>query len=88
MLCATCNASLGTVLEPAFPGFPQDCIGCKTKKEIQWMLHAIPTEEERGWVALSEWEQGFVTSVREQFERRAQLSEKQLEVLRRVYKKV
>jgi regulator of sigma D len=37
---------------------------------------------------LSEWEQGFIQSVREQFDRRGSLSDKQLEILNNIWEKV
>lgn len=37
---------------------------------------------------LLEWEQGFIQSVREQFDRRGSLSEKQHETLEKIWEKV
>lgn len=37
---------------------------------------------------LSEWEAGFVQSIREQFNRKGSLSEKQLETLEKIWEKV
>jgi hypothetical protein len=37
---------------------------------------------------LSEWEQGFIQSVRELFDRRGSLSDKQLETLNNIWEKI
>jgi hypothetical protein len=51
------------------------------------MLEILPAEGEMGWEKLTEWEQTFLDSVREQFEDEKILSEKQLEVLERIWDK-
>jgi hypothetical protein len=53
----------------------------ETKKKLQ---HWFDTLEEEG-VNLSTWEMEFVASVKEQFERRGTLSDKQIDVLERIY---
>lgn len=40
---------------------------------------------ENQFTKLSKWEQDFVESLREQFTQRGRLSEKQLEILERIY---
>ena len=37
---------------------------------------------------LSEWEQNFIQSIREQFDRRGSISEKQDEILNKIWEKV
>lgn len=48
------------------------------------VAHWIQTILESG-VNLSKWEADFVASLEEQFERKKSLSEKQLEILERIY---
>lgn len=40
---------------------------------------------EKTGVNLTKWEEDFVESIKEQFEKRGSLSEKQLEILERIY---
>ena len=51
-------------------------------------LSLLPTPEDGEWEDLSEWEQGFLESVRKQFDLKGDVSEKQYECLERIYKKV
>lgn len=83
--CETCNASLGTLTQSVLPGVPAKrlCIACETNARAKWMLTAIDDSD-----ALSEWEEGFVASVREQFARKGSLSEKQYLRLEEIYGKV
>lgn len=37
---------------------------------------------------LTEWEQGFIQSIREQFDRRGSLSERQREILDKIWERV
>lgn len=50
-------------------------------KQIEYMLDSVENEG-RG---LSPWEKSFTESVRDQFDRRGDLSEKQVEILERIY---
>lgn len=88
--CADCNASLGTLTQETLPGVGVEkrCPGCETQRRTRWMLQAIPTEDEPGWDALSEWEQQFVASVRRQFAQRGTITEAQYQKLEQVYRKV
>lgn len=59
------------------------------KKLAQHWLALIPQPEDPDlrWGELSGWEQQFITSVRQQFAQRGDVSEKQFTVIERVYKK-
>lgn len=50
-------------------------------------LGLLPQPTEREWDDLSEWEQSFLTSVRAQFARKGDVSEKQYEILDTLYRK-
>jgi len=50
-------------------------------EDIEWMLNAIQ-ENARN---LSKWERDFIESVAEQFGNRGTLSERQLEIVDRIY---
>ena len=52
-----------------------------TNDDIDHMLTKIQ-EEGRG---LNKWEEGFIESIKEQFESNGSLSEKQTEILERIY---
>lgn len=61
----------------------------KTQAEIRKMLALLPEPGEREWdeIEENEFEAKFLTSVRDQFNRKGQLSKKQYEVLERIYRK-
>lgn len=58
--------------------------GEEKRKQIAYVLSQCEDYTER----LSEWERNFVESVTEQFERRGSLSEKQEDVLEKIYCKL
>jgi hypothetical protein len=88
--CADCNATLGTLRQTNLPGIaaPKYCITCTTKRRARLMLTACPDENDPMWASLSEFEQQFLPSVREQFARKGSMSEKQYQILERIYAKV
>jgi len=47
---------------------------------LKWIVSGLD------WDALTEWEQKFVESVEEQFDRNGKMSERQEEILERIYK--
>ena len=59
------------------------------KRLAQHWLSLLPEPDDTDmlWDDLSEWEQQFLTSVRQQFAQREDVSEKQFAVLERIYKK-
>lgn len=86
----SCGKSLGTNSQPGLPGTDTaaKCVRCVTADHIRHMLALLPDEDEREFERLGEWEQGFLTSIREQFARRNGLSEKQHEKLCQVYERL
>lgn len=85
--CATCGQSLGTHVQEELFGTPKLCIQCHTNARIKMILHCLPQSGEMTWDFFSEWEQQFLSSVREQFEKKHTLSEKQYQVLERLWNK-
>lgn len=53
----------------------------QTKAMIEHMLSSLDTPCKE----LSSWESGFISSLTDQFERKGSLSEKQFEILGRIY---
>ena len=49
---------------------------------------AMEVSPKRGGLAVSKWEADFVESVREQFDERGTLSEKQTNVLRKIWDRI
>jgi hypothetical protein len=84
-----CGQTLGRAAQDGLPGTDVEslCVQCQTDKEAKWMLTALPTPKEREWDDLGEFEHGFVMSLREQIARGKHMSEKQFEVLTRIYKR-
>ena len=58
--------------------------GEEKRKQIEFVLEHCTDN----WQRLTEWEQGFVESVADQFNRRGTISEKQEDVLERIYVKL
>ena len=80
--------------EPAQASFqavpvPVRCTACETKAQIRHYLVALPEDEnDPEWRRLHEWEREFLPSVREQFEAHGTLSDKQVEKLEQVYRRL
>lgn len=87
-LCA-CGATLGTQAQLGLPAtnVTAKCIKCQTKDHIRHMLAMLPVDGDTEFDDLSEFEQEFLPSVRDQFGRKGTLSEKQYEILERIYDK-
>lgn len=87
--CANCGKSLGMAVQETMLGVPKLCILCETARQAKHMLVLLPEgndspERDR----LSDWENGFLDSVREQFLRKGTVSEKQFVVLEKIYIKL
>lgn len=54
----------------------------KSSELIKHMLHELDNNLVK---ELTEWEDNFVSSIRQQFESRGDLSQKQFEILERIY---
>jgi len=87
--CHDCNTSLGTMTQETLPGVGVEkrCASCETKHQTKWMLAALPDASDREWEALSDWEAEFVTSVRAQFAAKGTVTEKQYQIVERIYEK-
>lgn len=57
----------------------------ETREKKRTLIQHMLTELETPAKALTKWEMGFVESVGEQFDSRGTLSEKQMEILERIY---
>lgn len=86
-LCSQCKKPLTTAVQKTMLGVPKLCQACEEKRQVAHMLAMLPEEEddapERDM--LTTWENNFLDSVREQFEKKRQLSSKQFEILERIY---
>lgn len=85
--CATCGKSLGIYQTNMFRA-PEICMDCQTKARIELILSCLPDEKDWEWERLSEWEQKFLPSVRQQFARKGILSEAQYQPLESIWKKM
>ena len=83
--CA-CGRSLGTYQTDLFSA-QKKCVECQTKDRCRMILATLPTEDDWEWERLSEFEQIFLPSVRQQFAQKGMLSEKQYQVLESLWKK-
>lgn len=84
-----CGATLGTLTQTVLPGAgPEKCPACLTNDRARMMLAGLPTEGEREFDALSEWEQEFLPSVRRCFSERGTLTDRQYEVLERIWSRL
>ncbi len=89
-VCDDCGAGVPPPREPALPGLKiaVRCAPCARKVRITHLLCILPDEDDSSFEDLTAWEQDFLPSVREQFEKRGTLSDAQLEALERIYAKV
>lgn len=85
-ICTRCGQPSATIQTDLFNG-PTLCLGCLTIDRIKMLLQCLPIEEDDEWEQLTEWEQGFLPSVREQFARKGTLSENQVQRLEIIWKK-
>lgn len=84
--CAECGVSLGTLQQESLSGMLEYCPNCQTKREVKHMLALLPEEgDDPERDRLNDWENNFLDSVREQFEKKRLLSERQFLVLCRLY---
>lgn len=54
---------------------------------IKRMINGIITDVDNAMKELSEWEQNFISSIQDQFTKKGELSNKQCEILERIYDK-
>lgn len=80
-----CGATLGRAAQLGMLRKPELCPKCQTARHCRHMLAMLPVPDEREWNRLNEFEQEFVPSVRQQLESKGVLSERQVEVLERIY---
>ena len=86
MTCTTCGKPSATIQADLFGG-PNLCLDCLTKARADMMLKVLPDEDDLHWSHLSEFEQSFLPSVRQQFRQKGRLTERQYQVLEQIYKK-
>ena len=84
--CSSCGRSLGTYQADLYT-VKKKCTECLTKDRCRMILSTLPAEDEWEWNRLSEFEQTFLPSVRQQFAQKGALSEKQYQVLERLWEK-
>lgn len=81
-----CGATLGTQSQLGLlPDTPAKCIKCVTHDRIRHILALLPGEDEFEFAAFTDFEQQFLPSVRRQFAAKGELSERQMEILERIY---
>lgn len=85
--CVTCNESLGVQQQGNLFNAKQQCVQCQTNARAKMMLAVLPHELGLAWDELSDYEQEFLPSVRRQFEQKRTLTEKQYQIVERMYEK-
>lgn len=83
----SCGRSLGSYQANLF-SIRKKCTECLTKDRITMILGILPDEEDWEWERLSEFEQTFLPSVRQQYAAKGRLSEKQYEILELLWEKM
>ena len=84
--CSSCGRSLG-IYQANLYDAQKKCTECLTKDRCHMILSTLPAEDDWEWERLSEFEQTFLPSVRQQFALKGVLSEKQYQVLERLWEK-
>lgn len=87
--CADCQTSLGTMTQEVLPGVnvSKRCPACERNVLVKHWLTMLPLDDGDDWHTLTEWEQEFVRSVRQQYARKGSVSEKQYAIIERIYAK-
>ena len=83
--CHDCGASLGTLAQETMLGVEKRCPPCERNWRGKSYLALLPDPGDGEWEDLNEWEQKFLGSVRRQFSEKGSITEKQFEVLTRLY---
>jgi len=88
--CVDCKASLGTRTQETFPGMGVEkrCPECETQHRAKWMATTLPDVGSPEFEGLTEWEQGFVPSIKSQIARGRKVTEPQHQALERIYDKL
>jgi hypothetical protein len=86
--CAECGKGLGTEVQEELFGDPKTCSKCVAKKRIKMILACLPEKGGRGWNSLQPDSRKFLTSIRNQFARKGDLSLKQYQWLEDTWSKV
>lgn len=87
-LCPQCGKPLGTSIQKTMLGVLELCQECEEKRQVTHMLAMLPEDpDDPDRDGLSDWENNFLDSVREQFEKKSKLSGRQFIALERIYLK-
>jgi hypothetical protein len=84
-MCPDCRKPLGKNAQGALLPDAERCADCLTTARIRWWLKALPFETDREWDQLTDFEMEFLPSARRQFAQHGTLSEKQYQVLERIW---
>ena len=64
------------------------CIDCLTKRRAEMILTTLPEPTDFEFHRLSEWEQTFLISVRQQYQSKNTMSDKQYDTLEKIWTKM
>jgi len=87
-ICSDCKKPLGKHAQLGLLPSQETCVACTTARRVKHMLAMCPDERDHAWEGLSAFEQEFLASVRRQVAHGRTLSEKQFQVLERIYARV
>ena len=85
--CCDCNATLGTETQAEMFTTEHRCPPCERQRMAKSYCALLPESSEMNWCALTEKEQGLVTSVRQRLTMQRPLSEPQFIWLEDIYRK-
>lgn len=82
-----CGASLGKHSQPGLPGSGavERCIKCISRDRVKMILDNLPDAGSDDFDVLTDFEQEFLPSVRRQVASGREISEKQIDVLERMW---
>ena len=86
-ICIKCGKLISGQVKHAAEG-GRVCTRCKTNIEAKKMLDLLPSDSDPEWADLTEWEQGFLPSMRRQFDTKGTITENQFQSLERIYKRL
>ena len=85
--CSRCGR-ISSALQSELFGSVMLCIDCITAQRVDMILHTLPEPADWEYQPLSDWEQNFLISVRQQMRQKGAVSEKQYEILEQLWKKL
>ena len=85
--CSRCG-KISSALQQDFFSPKLLCVNCLTLERAKMILNTLPEPTDQEYDHLSEWEQDFLISLRQKWQGKEEISDKQYQVLEKLWAKV